>query len=415
MPKARLEKGRPHPTTRAHPGSPQPRHAAELKCAKPAKSYEHADDEELSESQLLTRTPALHKGDKDEECSVLSDTEGSNGDEDYDEDDSGDNSGTASDASGPAIRRSQLSEVTHRRASTGARRDLVKWLKAPSEITAPKRKTTSFQPENAKGQQPRKRVKFGAEKSDEDSDENPDEESDEVSESDSDEESEYEEVAHRNVNHPAKVPARGQNFSALPVLPPLSRKYQPWTTKEEETLFRLRKKGNSWKYIGEDVLGRTAKGAKNRWECLRTESLQPVRTRSKGVRRVQNPAVISAMAKMGKKNKPWSKDEESILIRLRAQGKTLKHISGRIRGRGLGACKTHWRKIKDQYQPAVAAPKYLEFDGKGDPSDRPDAYITSASRLDQEAKEAESNPFSAIVDYEDLESRTHHRSYSWPQ
>ena len=351
VPSARLEKGRPQPGTIPHSRHSQTEHAKEHKPTQPAERHGHAGDRERSGGQLLARPPALHKEDKEEDSTPGSDdTEWSDGDENYDEDANRDDSETASDASSLATQMSQLSYVTHRRASAKTRGNLEKMSKKPSETTVPKRKTTRSQPTSAEGKRSRKRIKVVVETSDGDSDE------------DSDEESDEEEAAKRNVNRPAKGRAPGKKSSALPVLSPLSRKNRPWTTKEEETLFSLRRKGKSWKYISEDVLGRTTRGVKGHWESLRTESFKPVKTRSRGVRRPYNASVLSAMAKMGKRSQPWSKEEDSILISLRAQGKTIKYISGRIRGRGIGACKGHWMKIKHQARQTVTASEDLESD-----------------------------------------------------
>lgn len=407
MPSARLEKGKPQPGTIPHSGHPPTKYAEEHKYTQPAESHGHGDNGERSGGQLLARSHALHKGDKEEDYSAGSeDTEWSDSDENYDEDDNRDDNETASDASSLATQMSQLSYGTHRRASAKARRNLEKRLKEPHETTVPKRKKAHSQPASAKGNGSRKRVKVAVEKSDEDSYEYSDEESDE------------EEAANRNVNRPAKGRARGKKSSALPVLPPLSRKNRPWTTKEEETLFSLRKKGKSWNYISEDVLGRTTRGVRGHWESLRTESFKPVKTRNKGIRRAHNPSVLSAMAKMGKMNEPWSKEEDSILISLRAQGKTIKYISGRIRGRGIGACKTHWMKIKHQHQApqAVTASEDLESDENENSSEHSPFF--PVSQLDQDAKESESNSrpvVAVVVEQKYPQSRRHRQSSSWPK
>ena len=384
VPSARLEKRKPQPGTIPHPGHPPTKHAEEHKYTQSAESHGHGDDGERSRGQLLARSHALHKRNKEEDSYAASeDTEWSDSDDNYE---------TASDASSLATQMSQLSYVTHRKASANARRNMRKRSKEPHEKTVPKRKKTHSQPASAKGIGSRKRVKVVVEESDEDSDENLDEEPDEK------------EAANENVNRPAKGRARGKNVSALPILPPPSRKNRPWTTKEEEILFSLRKKGKSWKYIGEDVLGRTTRAVKGHWECLRTESFKPVKARSKGVRRAHNPSVLSAMAKTGNLNKPWSKEEDSILISLRAQGKTIRYISGRIRGRGIAACKTHWLKIKRQIPEKKSLPDHSPF--------------FPVSQLHQDAKEPESNsrPAVAVVVKQKYPlSRRHSRSSSWPK
>ena len=227
---------------------------------------------------------------------------------------------------------------------------------------------------SVEGRRLRKRVKTVVEKSDEESHEDSDEESykdsneesckdsdkesdkdsDEESYQDSDEESDEEKAVDTNVNRPARGRARAKNVSGLRVLPPLSGSNRTWTTKEEETLFNLRKQGKSWKYIGEE-LGRTAKAAVDRWGALRTASLQPIKTRSKRIRRFHSSSFLSALGEMGSKHRPWTKEEDSILISLRAQGKTIRYISGRLPGRGYDATQLHWLKIKSQYPQAVTA------------------------------------------------------------
>ncbi|CAD6566379.1 MAG: hypothetical protein ASARMPREDX12_008213 [Alectoria sarmentosa] len=386
-------KGRPEPTARAQPAHPYISVAKQLERTRPVVSDEHAHDGGLSELQVSASTPALHKGDKGEESSGPDDTDGLNGDEDYFEDEIESGSETASDASSPATRRSQVPDVTPRRASARARENWGEWLKEPGKATAPNRKTVPSQPASTEGSRPRKRVRTVVEISDEESVEESDEEYDE----------EY--AANRrvplNVTRVAKGRGQGQSFPVVKALPPLSRQHQPWTGKEEETLFSLRNRGKSWKYIGERILGRTVSGVKGHWDCMRTESLQPVETRDKGRRRRQKSSVVSVMARTPRKKSSWTEKEEEILISLRARGKTLRYICKRIPGKKYGACKMHWRQIKDQYPQAVITPKIIESNGKEDSWNRQDAYSSYANQLDQEAKEAESNSRSAVVERED--------------
>lgn len=391
QPVGRREGGRQEPTASPQPAHPYISLAEQLKRTQPVENYEYADDGGLSESQILAPTPTSHKrdGDGDGESSEgPDDTGGSDSDENYVENNDEDNNNeTASDASIPARQRSQSSYLKSRRANGRARGNRGRWLKEPSETTAPSQSVI------ANGRRPRKRVKYVVEESDEQEDE---------------EEATNKSVP-QNMVRPAKARAHGQSLSLLPALPPLSRKHQPWTKEEDEILFNLRNRGKSWNYIGERVLGRTAKGAQGHWDWMRNQSLKPAETRgktAKGRRRRKKSSVVSAMARIPKKNKPWSKKEEGILISLRAQGKSYKYISRRLPGKKYGACKTHWRQIKDQYPQAVTTSEDLESKGKGHLSDVQDSFSSSANQLDEEVKEAESNSHSAIIEREDLESCT---------
>ena len=78
---------------------------------------------------------------------------------------------------------------------------------------------------------------------------------------------------------------------------------------------------------------------------------------------------MSAMAKIPQKSKPWSKKEEELLVRLRAQGLTLRHASNHMRGRGYGACRGHWPKIKDRHPFAIPASKLARMNGESVSSD----------------------------------------------
>ncbi|CAF9940450.1 MAG: hypothetical protein ALECFALPRED_008677 [Alectoria fallacina] len=397
-PVERKAKGRPEPTARAQLAHPYISLAEQLDCTRPVESDEHAHDGGLFEVQVLASTPALHKADKGEEPSGLDDTDGSNGDEDYFEDEIEDGSENASDASSPATRISQVPDVIPRRASAKARENWGECLKEPSKATAPNRKMVPSQPASAKGRRPRKRVRTVVEISGEESGAESDEESDEKYTANR--------RVPRNVTRVARGRGQGQSFPVMKALPPLSRQHQPWTRKEEQTLFSLRNQGKSWKYIGERILGRTISGVKGHWNCMRTESLQPVEARAKGRRRRQKSSVVSAMARTPRKNSSWTEKEEKILTSLRARGKTLRYICRRIPGRKYGACKMQWRKIKDQYPQAVTTPKIIESNGKEDPWNRQDAYSSYASQLVQEAKEVESNSRLAVVEREDSKPDT---------
>ncbi|KAF6233803.1 hypothetical protein HO173_008015 [Letharia columbiana] len=376
QPGTRREKRRSESTARAQPALPYISLAEQLKRKQPVENDKQVDNGGLFERGFLAPTSALKREDKDEESSEgPDDIEGSDDDEGYPS-----RMTTRMTARLPLMLRVLLNR------DPNPRMERLEEQVPESE----ERKKAPSQPASAKGERPRKRVKFRVEESDDDSDENFGEEEDE------------EEAANRSVpykvNRRTKACAQRQKLSILPAVPPLSRQYQPWTEKEDETLFSLRNQGKSWTYIGERILGRTTKGAKSRWDILRTESLRPVESRAKGPSRRLQSSVVSVMAKTPMINKPWSKDEEEILIRLRTQGKRLKYICRQIRGKSYAACKNHWRKIKGQYQQTVTAPRNLESDGKGDPSDRRDTRFSSASQLDQEAKDAKSDSSSAIVE-----------------
>lgn len=239
---------------------------------------------------------------------------------------------------------------------------------------------------------------------------------DEESGQDSEEESDDEDVVDTSVERFAKGRARGKNASSLRILPPISRTGLSWTTREDETLLSLRKQGKGWKYIGEDVLGRTAKAAQDRWgglrrEFLRTVSLQPIKTRRKGVRRVRTTADLSGLAKLRNRNRPWTKEEESKMISLRAQGKTIKYISGRLPGRSYEATQIHWtKKIRARCPQAVTASQDLESKEKEFPSDHSPFF--PRSQLDHEAMEPRSKSHFAVVVPQYPKSRIHCQSGS---
>lgn len=405
MPSALLEKRKPQPDTIPHSGHPPTKHAEEHKYPRPAESHGYGDDGERSGVQLMARFPALHKGNREEDSyAEWEDTEWSVSDDSYDEYDNGNDNATASDASSLATQMSQLSYGTNRRASAKERRNLEKKLGELSETTAPKRKPTRAQPASAEGKRLRKRVKVVVETSSEDSDE------------DSDEESDEEEAAKRTMNRPAKGRARGKKSSGLPVLPSHSSKGQRWTTKEEEILFNLQQQGKSWKYIGENALGRTAKAVRSHWEILRTESIKPVKTLSRRVRRAHNTSVLSAMARMGKHKMDWSEEEDNILISLRAQGKTIKYISGRIRGRSINACKSHWLKIKHWAPQTATTSDDLESDETEDSSEHSPFFPVRRPGQDAKEPESHSRPAVAVVVRQKYpQSRRHRRSSSWPK
>lgn len=394
------------PTNIVQPARPYISLGEMFKRLQAVESDEHPEDGERSGFQYWDLTSALHKRDEDEESSEgPDDTEGSDSNEDDVEDDNEDGGETASYASGLTTQRSQLSIVIPQRASAKAQGLRGKSLKEPCEPTAPKQKTAPSQAASVKGRSPRKRVKLMDEESDEASHEEEDEEEYEEYEDEDEgeddgeyedgDEEEYEDeekAAARSVPHKAtrlaKPRAQRPNLSISPALPQLSRRYRPWTKNEDETLFSLRNQGNNFRYIGENVLGRTAKAANHRWDLLRSESKKPVEARAKGRRGRQISSLVKMMPNIPKMYRPWSKEEDEKMIRLRTQGKSITQISRRMPGRGYGGCEFHWRKIKDQYPQAVKASKNPKSTGKGDPSERWDPHLSSASQTDQEVKEA---------------------------
>ena len=385
------EKGGSKPTTRAQQAHPCISPAEKLKRTQPVESDEHTDDGGLSEDQDFAPIPAFRKGDEDEKSfEGPADAEGSNGDEGYVNYNKEDDSETASDTSSLATKRSRLSYDTPRGASAITRRSQGGWLKEASEVITAKRKTVPSEPASAKERSPRKKLKVVVEESDEEDDQEAANES-----------------LPQSVPRLVKAGGQPQSFPILQAQFPPSRKYQPWTKKENETLFRLRSQGKSWEFIGERVLDRTARGTKGHWERMRAESLQPVEARAKGLHQRERSAVVSVMAKIPHQRKnPWSEEEDGKLISLRAQGMSLLHISRHIRGKGYNACKVQWRKIKDQYPQVATYSEDLESDKREDPSDRQSTQLSSESQLDHEAKKAGSKSRSAIVECEDPKSST---------
>lgn len=177
-----------------------------------------------------------------------------------------------------------------------------------------------------------------------------------------------------------------------------------------KTLFHLRKQGKGWKYIGECVLGRTAEGANSHWKLLMRESLKDVEMRNKRRLRRQDWPVFSAMAKIPRKNRPWSKEEDEELISLRARGKTWTTITRRLQGRSDHACKLRWTKLKNQCPHAIGASKEAEVDRKSVSSENQNAHSFTASQLDLETEDAGFESRSVTVGCDDPGSSTNSNS-----
>ena len=319
----RREKGRPESITRVQPARRYIGFAKPSKRTQPVNSDECNDDGGLSECQDLAPTPAFHKevededeeddeenneGDDEEDDEEVDeeeeeegesfeghhDTRGSDGDEEYIENDE-DISETTSDASSHARKRSRPLCGISRRPRTRGRGSPEKQLGEISEATTSKRKTGPFEPASAEGRRPIKRLRtMLGEPDEEDEEETTD----------------------------GSLP---QDKSE----PPLSRRNLAWSEKEEKTLTRLCRQGKSWEYIG-GVLGRTPKAAQSHWDAMR-----------KKCHRERFPRV-------SKMWKSWTEEEIRILFSLRTQGKDFRYISRRIPGRGPYACKSQWLGTKDK-------------------------------------------------------------------
>ncbi len=311
----RGEKGRPEPITRVHPAHRYIGPAKQPKRTQAVDSDERNDDGGLSECQDFAPTPAFHKevededdneeddgeddeeddGEEDEEGESFEghhDTRGSDGDEEYIENDEN-ISETTSDASSHAKKRSRPLYGTSRGARTRGRGSPEKRLKKITEATTPKRKTGPSEPASAKGRRPIKRLRV-------------------------------------ILGEPDEEDEEGTTDGSLPqdkAETPLSRRYLPWSKKESKTLICLRRQGKSWEYIG-DELRRTPKGVRSHRDAM-----------TKKCHRESKVARIRQM---------WTKEENEILFSLRTQGKDFEYISRRIPGRGPYACKSQWSRIKDK-------------------------------------------------------------------
>ena len=391
QPVAREEKPRQEPVVRAQPAHSYINPTESLERVQSIRSDRRTDDFTPSEDKIWALDPTLESIDSDEESSGESDnTEGSDGDGEYYED----SNETASDTSGSSTRTMQTSHRTSRSGSTNVRGRLGNLTK-PCRTTARKRSISS-QPASTNDKRPRTRGRFVVGESEEDIDEKEEEEEDN---------DEALSVPH-HVNRSTKDCARTKHLTSMTTVPPLSRYYGAWTNDQEETLCRLRNEGKDWEYIGERVLGRTATGARRHWEKLRSEALNSVGKQNRGRLRRQDDPLVLVMAKIPQKNKPWSKEEEELLVRLRAQGMTLRYASKHLRGRGYGACQGHWRRIKDRYSFAIPASKLARMDGKSVPSDCQDDNVSSTSQLEEETDDAGFDSRSNTLEGDDVKSST---------
>ncbi|KAM0800002.1 hypothetical protein BDR22DRAFT_273723 [Usnea florida] len=304
-----------------------------------SETEESDDDEDSSERYSNTKGSDGDNGSSESE----DDTEGSDDEDEYLENVDENDSETVSDASSPAPQRSQYFQGTPRRASARLRELAKKLPKEPSKATTSKRKTAPSQLTSDKRLKQRKRIKRVIEESD-DAYEREDKEDGEGEDADR-------RVPH-NVNRRARISAQGQLLSSLQSRPPLSRRKCQWTEEEEETLFKVREEGKTWKYISKCVLGRTEIAVKRRWRQLRRVALKPVEARTTRDRQLHNSSVISLMARGQHPLPPrphgdiWTKKEEETLFRLRKQGKTWEYISKSLPGRTVDGAKEHWYRLK---------------------------------------------------------------------
>ena len=303
-----------------------------------SETEESDDEEDSSEGYINTKGSDGDNGSSESE----DDTEGSDNEEEYLENVDENDSETVSDASSPVPQRSQYFQGTPRRASARLRELAKKLPKAPSKATTSKRKTAPSQLTSDKAMKQRKRVKRVIETADD------------VYEEDK-EDGEGEDADRRvphNVNRRAKISAQGQLLSSLQSRPPLSRQKCPWTEEEEETLFKVREEGKTWKYISEYVLERTETAVKRRWRQLRKVASKPVEARTTRDRQLHKSSVISLMARGQHPLPPrpygdiWTKKEDETLFRLRKQGKTWEHIGEYLPGRTVESAHNRWSRLK---------------------------------------------------------------------
>ena len=386
---AREERTRQEAFVRAQPAHLYISDTEPLERVQSMQSDRHTDNDMPSEDKVLASDSTSGSVGSDEESSGESDNiEGSDGDGEYKED----SNETTSDTSGSSTRKLQTSYRMSRSGSTNVRGRLGKLTK-PS---APKWNISS-QPASIKDKRPRKRGRFVVEESDEDMDE-------EVEDNDEAWSGPY------HVNRSREDCAQTQGLSSLKTVPPLSRHNGAWTKDQEKTLCRLRNEGKDWEYIGERVLGRTATSARRRWERLRSESLKFVGKRNKGRLRRQDDPLVLVMAKPPRREKPWSKEEEQLLVHFCAQGMTVKYASRHMQGRGYGACQRHWRRIKDRYPFASSASKLARMDGESVPSGSQDNHSSSTSQREQEADDADLDSWSARLEGDDVRLSTNGNS-----
>ena len=385
QPVSREEKARQKPRVRQQPALSDLSVAEQLKRIQSKECEKRAGNRRPPVGNGMVSNSLLQRISSDEESFEESeDTEGSNGDGEYVEVDNE----TDSNASSFITQRSHSSHRTSPRGMPVARGSLRK-LWAPSRTTAPKRKTNPSNSASASGKKPRKKTKFSVGESEED-----------VAE----EEEEVLSVPY-NANRPTRNRIRRQRSSTSTTVAPLSRRNKEWTSEEEERLYDLRKQGKDWEYIRKRMVGRTLAGVKGHFDAMRTESLKPTKMRITGRRRRQNGLVLSAMAKIpSRKNKPWSKKEDAMMISLRAKGKTIEYVTRRLGGRGYNACKQHWRKIQSMYPKASWASELPGMDGKRVTTGSPDTHFSTVSQLDQKAEDASLDSRSATIECDGPES-----------
>ena len=384
QPVARDERTRQEPGVRAQPAQLHISETEPLERVQSMQSDRHTDDDTPFEDKVLASDSAPGSVGSDEGSSGESDnTEESDGDGEYEED----SNETASDTSGSSTRKLQTSYRTSRSGSINIRGRLGKLTK-PSRTTAPKRNVSS-QPTSTKAMRPRKRGRFVVEESDEDMDEEEEDNDEALS-------------VPYHVNRSREDCAQTQELSSLTTVPPLSRHNEAWTNDQDKTLCRLRNEGKDWEYIGERILGRTATSARRRWERLRSESLNFVGKRNKRRLRRQDDPLALVMAKFPRREKPWLEEEELLLVRLRAQGMTLKYASRHLQGRGYSACQRHWKKIKDRYKVAISALKVARIIRESVQSDSQDTYSSNTSHFKQEADDTGSDSQSATLEGDDV-------------
>ena len=408
------EKARSGIPATAQPDNPDISLAESVKRTQAVECDHQADYGKLPEEKALAPKPVLPKGDDGfKRPYILDSTESSIGNGEHEEDD---NEAT-SNPSYYATPRSRLSQSTLRRASIAFQESLEK---EHSETAVMKRKTMASQSASVSGGRPSKRLKplvaklsgeffeesggESAEESDERSVEESDEEfigeddKDCIGESDEEgvEEARSDDGSSSSVPHKASRRPNARAEGRKPTKSALPRQHQTWTRLENDTMIDLRKQGKPWDYIG-DRLRRSGTAVEGHWYWLKIRASKPVQARRQGVKgrlRQENFTDLSAIANMPLKRGAWSKEEDHILNKLRAQGKTLRYVSRRIKGKGYSACKTRWQKIKNQY------PQGLEFNGKRQASDHREAEPYATSQPEQETKEAASKPHSATAEPE---------------
>ena len=370
----------PEPTARVRLTRPCISLAEQLKRIQAAEREKQVDDAKYSGGEASTPTPALPKVPIDEEPSAESsessseepsDTEASSEDEEYlDEDYDNDDYESTSHASSTLRQESRPLHGTSRKPGTGLR-GKTRSLKQRSRTTAPKRKTIHSRRASANGKRVRKRAKIAA-----------DEDFEQDYEGSGNDEDEEDFSVSPDSNRLSQAGARRPELPPFLALFPSPRHKKRWTKKEDAVLFSLLQQGKSWEYIATIALGRTVVSTRCHWAELMDKS-------SKGHIQGHLASAISATAKMSPKKKYWywSKEEDDMLVNLRAEGKTVEYISETIPGRPYQACKACLRNLKEKGKGL----KNCRPDGKRDPSQCQDVHAPASSQLDQEGEEADSD------------------------